>query len=380
MLSTSLAFAVALLPALVPAALAAEGLRLTTPYPAVSVTPGSDVSLDLTVDADEAARVSLRLSGVPDDWSAELRGGGYVIDAVEINGTDPVEIRLDIDVPSSATGSHRLTVTASATGTTVTLPIDITVRAGAGGSLELESESPSLEGSADETFTFNVTIRNDREEDVNFVSDASGPTPEWDIEARAASQGQATSGLVRAGSSATINVTVTPPEDTPAGTYPINLVVTAGDQTLEQALELVITGSYTLALSTPTGVLSTRGSAGAVTDQQWIVTNTGTAPITNVSLTTTPPADWTVTFEPETVEVINPGEEVTITAHITPTGDAIAGDYSMTFRAQSEEADDVSQTYRFTVEASIIGAIIGLGLLAAVIGGLYWVFRRYGRR
>jgi uncharacterized membrane protein len=45
-----------------------------------------------------------------------------------------------------------------------------------------------------------------------------------------------------------------------------------------------------------------------------------------------------------------------------------------------EEAEDVTQEFRFTVEASLLGALIGAGLIVLVIAGLYWVFRRYGRR
>ncbi|HET8784898.1 MAG TPA: NEW3 domain-containing protein, partial [Candidatus Limnocylindrales bacterium] len=334
-LSITLALAAALLPALAPATLAARGLTLTTQYPAVTVTPGTKVSLDLTVDAAEAARVELTLSGVPASWKAELRGGGFVVGAVEVNGTDPTTVRLDVDVPKDATGTTRIVVQASATGTTVDLPIDITVQEGAGGTVDLDVDSPSLTGPADQTFTFAVAIRNNKDQDVNFTSDASGPTPDWDVTAKGAAQGNATTGNVKAGSSGTINVTVNAPEGIAAGTYPINLTVNAGGDTLQQPLEVVITGSYSMTIATPNGVLSGRGSAGNVTDQQWEITNTGTAPITNVTLTTTPPTDWKVTFDPETVESIAPNEKATITAHITPSGDAIAGDYSLTFRAKS---------------------------------------------
>ncbi len=36
--------------------------------------------------------------------------------------------------------------------------------------------------------------------------------------------------------------------------------------------------------------------------------------------------------------------------------------------------------YRFTVETSLFGAVIGVVLIIVAIGGLLWVFRRYGRR
>ena len=69
-LSISFALAVTMLPALVPATLAAQGLSLTTQFPAVTVTPGTMVSIDLAVDANVDARVALSVSGVPASCSS----------------------------------------------------------------------------------------------------------------------------------------------------------------------------------------------------------------------------------------------------------------------------------------------------------------------
>lgn len=378
-LSISFALALTMLPALVPATLAAEGLSVTTQFPAVTVTPGTQVSIDLSVDANEDARVALTLSGVPAGWTAQLHGGGYVVGAVFVNGTDPTDVRLDVDVPSDASGTTRITVRASATGTTVDLPIDITAQAGAGGEVGLETDVVALQGPASDTFTFTTTLRNDKEEDLTFTTTAEGP-PDWDVEAKATAQSNAVSAVVKAGAVAQLTVTATPPDDVAAGEYPVRLTVTAGEETLTEDLQVVVTGSYTLELSTPTQVLSNRGSAGTVTDQQFRITNTGSAALTNVVMTATPPGEWTVTFEPETTPTLEAGDFVDVTARITPSGDAIAGDYTISFRASAEDADDDSADIRFTVEASIIGAVLGVALIAAALGGLFWVFRRYGRR
>jgi uncharacterized membrane protein len=378
-LSISFALAATMLPALVPGTLAAQGLSLTTQFPAVTVTPGTKVSIDLAVDANEDARVALTLSGVPTGWTAELHGGGYVVGAVHVDGSDPTTVRLDVDVPSDASGTSRITVRASATGTTVDLPIDITAQVGAGGEVKLETDVVALQGPASDTFTFTTSLRNDKEEDLTFTSSAEGPA-DWDIEAKATAQSNAVSAVVKAGAVSQITVTAKPPEDVVAGKYPVKLTVVAGEETLTQDLEVVVTGSYTLTLATPTGVLSSRGSAGSVTDQQFDITNTGSAPLTNVVLTATPPTKWTVTFEPESTATLAAGETARVTAHITPAGDAIAGDYTISFRAASEESDDDSAEIRYTVEASPLGAVLGAALIIAALGGLYWVFRRYGRR
>ena len=378
-LSISFALAVTMLPALVPGTLAAQGLSLTTQFPAVTVTPGTKVSIDLAVDANERARVALSLSGVPASWTAELHGGGSVVGAVQVNGNDPTDVRLDVDVPSDATGTTRITVRASATGTVVDLPIDITAQVGAGGEVNIETDVVALQGPASDTFTFTTTLRNDKEEDLTFTTTATGPA-DWDVSAKATAQSNAVSAVVKAGAVAQITVTADPPEDVVAGKYPINLSVVAGEETLTQDLEVVVTGSYTLTLDTPTGVLSTRGSAGTLTDQQFDITNTGSAPLTNVVMTATPPTDWKVEFEPATTETLAAGDTLRVTAHITPTSDAIAGDYTIQFRAASEESDDDSAEIRYTVEASPIGAVLGAALIVVALGGLYWVFRRYGRR
>ena len=69
-----------------------------------------------------------------------------------------------------------------------------------------------------------------------------------------------------------------------------------------------------------------------------MIQNTGTAPLTEVTLTATPPTDWTVTTDPETLPAIPPGETATITATITPSGEAVAGDYVVTFNAKAAKS------------------------------------------
>jgi uncharacterized membrane protein len=64
---------------------------------------------------------------------------------------------------------------------------------------------------------------------------------------------------------------------------------------------------------------------------------------------------------------------------MTPSGDAIAGDYVVSFTATNDQAN-ASQDIRVTVETSLLWGLVGVVLIVAVLGGLYWVFRTYGRR
>ena len=64
----------------------------------------------------------------------------------------------------------------------------------------------------------------------------------------------------------------------------------------------------------------------------------------------------------------------------TDAGDAIAGDYNLTISASGASSAADSMQIRYTVETSILWGIVGIGLIVAVIVGVWWVFQRYGRR
>jgi uncharacterized membrane protein len=373
------AFVLATVPALAPAALAADALSLTTPFPAVSVSPGNRVSFDLSVKTSQSARVELSLSGVPSSWTATLHGGGFVISAVQTSGTTAETVRLDIDVPADAKGTTSITVTAKGNGATVTLPLDIKAEANASGEVKVDTDIDSQKGSSDTTFSFTINVSNEKDQDLSYSAAAGQTPPGWTVTTTLTGSSQATSATVKAGGTASVSVSVKAADGTQAAVYPVPIVTTVGTETFTTNLSVEITGSYSLNLSTPDQNLAARGPAGSATDETFTIQNTGTAPLTGVTLSASPPSNWTVDFDPKTIDTIAPDQSVTVKAKITPSGNAIAGDYNISFTATAKEANDKADI-RFTVETSILGAILGAAVIVAAIGGLYWVFRRYGRR
>jgi uncharacterized membrane protein len=379
--STVFAVGTLLLGAFAPTAAADGGLEVTTAYPAVAVAPGSKVSFDLTVSSTRAGDVALGVDSVPTGWTATLHGGGFVVDGVSAGPGANATVRLDVSVPGDATASTQtLRVNASLGSTRDVLPIGIRVDAGAAGDITITTNTPTLTGPSNGNFPFALTLNNDTAQDVTVSATASVTDhADWEVKAEIAGQEQAASTVVEAGGTTSINVTATPPENAPAGDYQVHVEVKAGEQTIPGDFGVTLTGSYSMTVTTPGQLLSAHGSAGGATKQDFIITNTGTAPITNVKLTATPPTAWDVTFEPETVESVAPGDFATISATITPSGDAIAGDYQISFAGASDQAD-ASAAVRFTVETSPIWALVGIGLIAAILVGLFYVFRTYGRR
>lgn len=362
-----------------PLAGAAEGLTVTTPFPAVVVEPGSTASFDLSIDVAAARRVDLEATGLPSGWTAEFRGGGQIVDGAFVNPDTPPEIELAVDVPDDATaGASTISVRATSGALSDTLALTIRVAQTAAGDVSLTSDFPELRGPSDTTFTFTVALKNDTAAETTFAMDAVGPAG-WTVSAKPAGQAQATSTTVAAGVSGSITVTAQAPAAVEAGTYPIQVGVSGGGKTASLDLQVVITGTYTMSVSTPDQVLSTTANAGSARSFQLTITNSGTAPITDVKPSAGTPTSWDVTFDPATIASIAPGATETVTAQITPTGDAIAGDYDVTMTATGAEAND-SVTIRVRVETPQFWWIVGVVLIGATFAGLYWVFRTYGRR
>jgi uncharacterized membrane protein len=364
---------------LAPLAAAAGGVTVTTPFPAIVAEPGDTASFALAIDVDTARTVELAVEGVPSGWTARFRGGGLVIDGAFVRPDAEPEITLDVEIPDdAAAGTSSLRVTATGGGGNDELTLAVRVAEAAAGDVSLTSDFPELRGAADTEFTFNLTLANDTAAETTFAMEAVGQ-PGWEVTARPAGQAQATSLSVNAGSTGSVTVTATPPADVEAGTYPIQVTAAGGGETATIDLAVTVTGTYTLTLSTPDQVLSTTANAGTAKDFQLTLTNSGSAPVADVELTADAPTGWEVTFEPATVAAAAPGTPVNVTARITPSTDAIAGDYEMTIRATGTEAND-DVAIRVRVETPQLWWIVGVGLILLTFAGLYWVFRTYGRR
>jgi len=359
----------------------AQDLTITTPYPAVVVSPGSSVSFDIEVKTSTPERVELELSGAPEAWNASLHGGGFVIDAVETNGTDPATVRVDLDVPADATGTTRMTLRGTIGSEVVELPLQVRVEADATGDLTLTTDFPSLRGPSSQTFNFNLTLRNDTAEDLTFSVNAQAPTG-WTVTANLTGQSQAASAIVKAGSTSGVTVSATPPSAAAAGTYDIEVVAVAGERNITGALQVEVTGSYDLTVSTSDGRLNGRGAAGSTSPLVVTLENLGTAAITNVKLTATAPTGWEVTFDPDTIASLEADATAptTVNAQVKPSGDAIAGDYTITVTATGDQSTRDTMEIRYTVETNLLWGVIGVALIVAVAGGVWWVFQRYGRR
>lgn len=361
--------------------LSASAFSLFTPYTGISVTPGETIDYDLELinNTGQVQNTTFTIDNLPDDWTYTITSNGRDINQLSVKANDTQELNLEIQVPLQIEkGEYSFTLIARGNGgETTSLPFRVNITEQGTFKTELESEQPNMEGHADSTFSYQVTLKN-RTADEQHYSLSSGAPQGWDVQFKADGN-NITSATLEANSTKDIDIEVTPPENVKADTYtiPIQAATNATSATME--LEAVITGSYDLELSTPTGNLSTDITAGREKTIELQLTNTGTADLRDIELSGELPPDWEITFEQDTIQKIEAGQSTNVKATIKASKDAIAGDYVANISAQAPEAS-AEATFRISVETSVLWGFVGILIILAVIAGMVYLFKKYGRR
>lgn len=360
---------------------AQSGLSLYTPYPGIAVTPGESVDyrVDVINNGSAIQYVTFDVRHLASEWEYLLTSGGRQLKQLSILPGESQQVTLQVHVPLQVEkGEYRFQVIAiNSQQATAELPLLIEVTEEGIASTEFTSEQPNMEGHSDSEFEFQATIRNRTAEEQLYALTAQAPRG-WQVRFSVSNQ-NVTSVPVGANETQNVRIHVQPMVDVPAGTYTIPVQAATSATTAELNLEVVITGSYKLNLSTPTGRLSTEATAGKAQQVELTLTNEGSADLREISLKSATPINWTVEFEPSEIDSLPAGESTTVMATITPDSKAIAGDYVVNLEATAPESASSAQ-FRVSVKTPLLWGWIGILIIALVIGGIIYLFRHYGRR
>lgn len=358
-----------------------QGLLLFCDYPARVAEPGETVTFNLTLrlTASTPQTVYLDVKGLPEGWEATFRGGGNVVRAVYVEPEKDASVSLRVTVPGAAPGdTYRWTVTARGEGVSAEFPLELTVAARLPARLSLSVDLPTLRGSATTTFRYDVTLKNEGDEETTVNLQATAPQG-FLVSFRYLGQ-DVTSLPVGANESKRLSVEARAYTQIPAGSYPIEVVAIGGESQAAISLVAEVTGQPDLTIRTPDERLSTQVYTGRETPIQLLVQNTGSAPALNVELSASPPSGWSVRFEPERIPEIPVGQQVEITMHVKPADRAVAGDYMLTVRARPQDGGYESADFRITVLTSTLWGVAGIALIAVAILVVAWAVMRFGRR
>ncbi|WP_428682053.1 NEW3 domain-containing protein [Reyranella sp.] len=359
-----------------------KGLFLLTDYPSQTVRAGEVTTIRVKVNnaGQMPEPLALALSGVPAGWKIDLLGGGQPVGAVMVGINQDVTVQLRVEVPKDAPiGAQTVTLTAKGPMQQASLPLTLSVGTEAPAKLSLKARLPSLRGTPRSTFEYTLTVGNDSGKDLTVALAAQGPANFQSSFAEGFGSNEISSIPIEAGQTKDIKLKVTPPRDVKAGDYPVLVRVAAEGGTAEMRVALQVSGQGKLALSTKDGRLSGEAEIGKTSTYTLVLTNEGTAPLDEVELSGTVPANWKIEFDPKSIAAIAPNDRKEVQVMVTPADKAVAGDYMASFRAAAR-GEQSAADFRISVTTSTLWGIVGIGVIAVALLVLLGAVARFGRR
>jgi len=367
----------------------ARSIFMAAEYPGIEVPVDENVSMDIIFHnkgkSDENMRVWI--SEKPEGWKAKIKTYRFTVTGVHVPGGEDKTLTFEAEPAKDLKpGKYNFRIEAEAADGEFKMAQDIAVivtsaeeKSAEDRGVKLTTSYPEIRGPSDATFEFSVEVNSKLDKDAVFDLFANGPKG-WDINFKPAYESKYITSLrLKENQNQTIAVEVKPALMAAAGKYPVNIRVSSGDAKGEVQLAVVLTGTFNLEVGTPTGLLSLDARQGKPANMSFYVKNTGSAANHNVKFMSFKPENWKVEFTPENIDVVEPGDLKQVEVAITPYEEALVGDYSISVNVEGEKASKFIE-FRTTVKASAAWGWIGIGIIVAVIAGLFGIFRWLGRR
>ena len=359
---------------------------ISTDYPGVSAKPGASVSFPLYIVNNSAVEedASLRAEELPEGWSGYFRGSDSEVSSVHIRAEqkkeDSPKLSYSVTIPEDAEdGDYTFTVQADGNDTAAVTKMTVTVTSQEAGQSNFTAQYPEQQGDTSTKFSFDTTIINNRLTPQSYALAARAPEG-WTVTFTPAGESSKVASLpVDPDKSQGLTVDVTPSETAQQGDYVIPLAAVSSDDALELELQVTITGTYDVTLSTPTGNLNANAYAGEETMVTMSVTNTGNVDLENLQLTAKGSTDWNIRFDETTIALLEAGAAKEITAYIQPAKNAVIGDYVTAMTVQNEQVRNEADL-RISVKNHTTWGITAIIVIAAVCVCIGAVIRKYGRR
>jgi uncharacterized membrane protein len=366
-----------------------RSINMAAEYPGVEIPVDENVSMDLIFHnkgkSDED--VDVWISETPKGWKAKVKTYRYSVTGIHVPAGSDKTLTFEAEPgEDAAQGKYNFKINAKTRDGRFTMDqmISVTVvgaeeKPDTDRGVKLTTSYPEIRGPSDATFEFSMEVDSKLDNDAIFDLFAQGPKG-WDINFKPAYETKYISSLrLKANQSQTIAVEVKPDMMAQPGKYPINIKVNSSDAKGEAQLAVILTGTYGLEVGTPTGLLSLDAGQGKPANLSFYVKNTGSTANHDIKFMSFKPENWKVEFAPERIDAIEAGDLKQVELTITPYEDALVGDYSVSVKVEGEKASKIIE-FRTTVKASAAWGWIGIGIIVAVIVGLFGIFRWLGRR
>jgi uncharacterized membrane protein len=360
---------------------AAGSFIMSTSYPGITAKPGDSKTFDLDFsNGGSGVNATLSVTGLPKGWTGYFEGNGSEISNVYVKTGDSSQLAsYVVEIPDdAANGAYNFTLNAKGSGASSTIQLTVNINEESAGASDIATDYAQQEGAAGSSFSFSTTIQNNSSEQQTFVLNGKMPDG-WTISFTPSSESKAVTSIdVDAHGSVSLTATVTPPDDVSAGSYKIPVTAASGSETLSTEYDITITGNFAMSVTTPDQVLSFSATANSKKAVTLDIVNSGNIDLTNVSVSAEAPSGWTIEFSESTIDKLAAGDTHEVTMYVTPSKDAISGDYAYNVDAKCDNTS-ATTAFRCTVKAQTGWGVFAVILIIAIVAAVAGMFKKYGR-
>jgi uncharacterized membrane protein len=254
---------------------------------------------------------------------------------------------------------------------------------------EIGAKYPVLTGASDTSFLFEVDFtRAGGDQDLNFDLIVTGPK-DWLVYAAQDAYNKDKRISAMRINRFSIKETIVVIAVAPYWLYPepgdYSILLEASSEDVKGSIDLTakITARYDFVATT--GLTGGRLNINAKTGNESYlpinITNIGTATLDSVTLSSSRPEGWSITYTPEKIENLSPGASQEVEVSIMPPKKTISGDYIISLQFAGEPSSySPDLGIRVTVETSTSWGFVAIGIILAIGAALLLVFKRLGRR
>jgi len=245
---------------------------------------------------------------------------------------------------------------------------------------EIRVKSPSRVASIGTNPQYEMILKNAGRNDDTYGLSVEGLPEQWYARFRESQEAaeEVSEIYIPAGEEKTLYLDFIPPYSVNVGEYNFTALIDSAARQYEEDLTLRLRGSYSM--RTYTKSYRHDIDRGDTLAFDVTITNAGVGgALTNIGINMSAPQGWRATVDPATVASLEPGERATVQVTVVPPADIVAGEYKIVALVKSDQAEGEDE-YRVVVKEQSYVAILGLLVMAGVAAGLWYMFRKYGRR
>lgn len=349
--------------------------------PGKPVNPGNSVNFKLSLKnvMDVPQRFSFSFT-LPSGWSLSLKtSSGEEVSEILLEGGKSVDLTVSVTTsPETLAGVYNVTVKAHSLSVSDSITLSVYVQNPLT-DIRFDASPPYVDVYAGSNARFKLKVANFGSSNELLNLSIEGLTQNLRGWFEDSSKQEITKVYVGAGEAKEFYAVVSVPKGTKLGSQTFSVRISSSDVNKTLSLTLNVLGLYDVTVTNQNFYTSL--NVGGKGTYSLTIRNTGSQDITNLKVVTgNVPDGFTVTVDPSSVYSLPVDGETTFTISIQTQSDVNAGNYYIDFTVVSDQTQAKQFTLRVEVLQEMSWLIYASVLLILAIVGLFFIYRKFGRR